>query len=104
VFRLPSDGSRGSHPSSAFFSTVASQRPTRVLRGGCPWWVANEGIVYQIPRRRARGFFKKSEKSFGSAKSPRKTTFFQHANAADRTQQPHPCPCCGGASSGCGLS
>ena len=68
MFRLPSDGSprgasqvrRSSLAPSVFKDQLASA-------GAAPHWVANEDIVYQISRWRARGKMKKNKKSFPHA-------------------------------------
>ena len=53
--RVPSGGSLGAPSETRSSSTISSQGSTSAPRRAVARWVANEDIVYQIPRGRARG-------------------------------------------------
>ena len=55
VSRVPSGGSLGAPSETRSSSTISSQGSTSAPRRAVARWVANEDIVYQIPRGRARG-------------------------------------------------
>ena len=64
VSRVPSGGSLGAPSETRSSSTISSQGSTSAPRRAVARWVANEDIVYQIPRGRARGKGQFSQKSF----------------------------------------
>ena len=64
VSRVPSGGSLGAPSETRSSSTISSQGSTSAPRRAVARWVANEDIVYQIPRGRARGKGHFSRKSF----------------------------------------